>query len=178
MVSLRLRPWGEVVGLVVAAAVTVDPSLRGARSDRCAEPRGPRAPEIAWKLPYKSDGIGYLLRREIHLFRVPVEGDQVEQLTDGPFDVLSHAISPDGRQIAFQRRAPGNLVQPGTGAIGIFERVIGPVGLDEGILHRLVRVGGVAQIVQRDPRGAPRKGPRLDDARPRDQHVWRADADR
>ncbi|CAN7199551.1 S9 family peptidase [Rhizobacter sp. LjRoot28] len=105
--SIRWAPDG--VSLVVAAAVPVDPSLRGARSDRSALPRGPRAPEIAWKLPYKSDGIGYLLQREIHLFRVPVEGDQVEQLTDGPFDVLSHAISPDGRQIAFTRTREGRF---------------------------------------------------------------------
>lgn len=107
---LRWMPDG--CSLVVSAAVPVDPDLRGGRSRGGAAPaaaRADRAPEVAWKLPYKSDGMGYLLAREIHLFHVDVRSGATTQLTDGAFDVLAHDVSPDGQRIAFVRTREGRF---------------------------------------------------------------------
>jgi dipeptidyl aminopeptidase/acylaminoacyl peptidase len=94
--------------LLVTSAVAVDPDLHGARGEP-PPPRGPKTPEVAWKLPYKSDGMGYMLRREIHLFRLDPGTGEHRQLTDGNFDVLSFAPSPDGRRIALGRTRGGRF---------------------------------------------------------------------
>ncbi|HTH10935.1 MAG TPA: prolyl oligopeptidase family serine peptidase, partial [Acidovorax sp.] len=74
-----------------------------------APTRSPGAAEVAWKLPYKADGVGYLLAREIHLFKVDANTGDGTQLTDGPFDVLAHSVSHDGRQIAYIRTREGRF---------------------------------------------------------------------
>lgn len=102
--------------LVVTAAVKVDPELRGARDTRGntaagdgqAARRKKCAPELAWRLPYKEDGIGYLLKREFHLFNLDVASGVHRQLTDGPFDVLGFDVALDGR-IAFSRTREGRF---------------------------------------------------------------------
>jgi dipeptidyl aminopeptidase/acylaminoacyl peptidase len=104
--SLRWAPDGR--SLVVTGPVAVDPDLRGARGKPPA-PRGPKSPEIAWKLPYKSDGMGYMLAREIHLFRLDAASGEHRQLTDGPFDVLGFEPSPNGRHIAYCRTREGRF---------------------------------------------------------------------
>ncbi|MBK0392492.1 S9 family peptidase [Ramlibacter algicola] len=103
--SLRWATDGK--SLLVTAAVSVDPDRHGKRGPAGAS--GPTTPEVAWKLPYKSDGMGYLLRREIHLFRIDVEKGDHEQLTDGNFDVFSFVPSPDGRQVAYGRTREGRF---------------------------------------------------------------------
>ena len=77
VMNLRWMPGGEA--LVVTAAVTVDPELRGQRATRPPPTRRRGAPEVAWRLPYKRDGIGYLLPREIHLFRLDVATGEQRQ---------------------------------------------------------------------------------------------------
>lgn len=47
------------------------------------------------------DGVGWIYERRSHIFRVPIEGGQPEQLTDGDWDDGSPSFSPDGRRIAF-----------------------------------------------------------------------------
>jgi dipeptidyl aminopeptidase/acylaminoacyl peptidase len=47
------------------------------------------------------DGTGWIYERRSHLFRIPRDGGQPEQLTDGDWDDGSPAFSPDGRRIAF-----------------------------------------------------------------------------
>ena len=94
--------------LLVASGVAVDPDLRGAR------PQGPSptracTPEVAWKLPYKSDGVGYLLGREIRLFRLDLATGQKTALTDGAFDVLGFDLSSDGRRVAYTRTRAGRF---------------------------------------------------------------------
>lgn len=105
--GLRWTPDG--LSLIAAVATPVNPDLRGARSSNPPAPRAADAPEVAWRLPYKSDGIGYLLAREIHLCKVEVGSGAVTQLTDGAFDVLAHDVSPDGQRIAYVRTREGRF---------------------------------------------------------------------
>ena len=105
--SLGWMPDGKA--LLVTSALPVDPDLHGARSTEPAPVREPGAPEVAWKLPYKSDGVGYLLAREIHLFRIDAFTGAATQLTDGPFDVLAHSVSRDGQRIAYIRTRTGRF---------------------------------------------------------------------
>jgi dipeptidyl aminopeptidase/acylaminoacyl peptidase len=104
--SPRWAPDGKAV--FVAASVQVEPDLRG-RPGEPPKDRPPNAPEVAWRLPYKEDGIGYLLQRQIHLFRVEVDSGEHARLTCGAFDVLAHDVCSDGRRIAYSRTRPGRL---------------------------------------------------------------------
>jgi dipeptidyl aminopeptidase/acylaminoacyl peptidase len=104
--AFRWAPDGR--GLIVSAAVPVDPELRGARG-ASPPPRGPKSPELAWRLPYKSDGMGYTLAREVHLFHLDLATGAHRRLTDGPFDVFAFEPSPDGRYIAFNRTREGRF---------------------------------------------------------------------
>jgi dipeptidyl aminopeptidase/acylaminoacyl peptidase len=89
--------------LLLTATQAVDPSAKGERS---GPPEG-KTPQVVWRLPYKSDGVGYTLGREIHLFVADKTGGDARQLTDGPFDVRSAQFSPDGRRIAYARTRVG-----------------------------------------------------------------------
>jgi dipeptidyl aminopeptidase/acylaminoacyl peptidase len=107
-VNLAWAPNGGF--LVVTAPVMVDPDLRGRRGP--ALQAAPRCKaEVAWRLPYKSDGMGYMLRREIHLFRVDEQTGEAKQLTDGPFDVMGFDISPDGSRVAYSRTRCGRFAE-------------------------------------------------------------------
>ena len=94
--------------LLAICPVAVDPEQRGARARRPAPQRDPGAPELAWRLPSKMDGIGYTLDKEEHLFSIDLDGNS-RQLTDGPFDVRSACWSPDGRRLAYARTREGRL---------------------------------------------------------------------
>jgi len=100
--QLCWMPDGQ--SLLVTASVTVDPNLRGQRGKGDAQASGPG--EVCWRLPYKSDGVGYLLQREFHLFMAGLDGS-IRQLTDGAFDVMGFQASPDGQQIAYSRTREG-----------------------------------------------------------------------
>ncbi len=60
-------------------------------------------------MPYKSDGVGYLLQRQFHLFAIDIDGGGHAQLTCGAFDVLGFDVSPDGRRIAYTRYREGRF---------------------------------------------------------------------
>lgn len=94
--------------LLVIVSVKVDPNLRGARPapDAPKPPEG--GPQVAWKLPYKADGIGYQLDNESHLFAVDVATGKATQLTDGPFDVKCALFSADGKRILHTRSREGD----------------------------------------------------------------------
>ncbi|MDB5895648.1 MAG: peptidase, partial [Rhodoferax sp.] len=105
--NLKWTPDGR--SLIVASAVTVDPDRHGARSSEPAPPRAAKAPEVAWRLPYKEDGIGFILQREIHLFSLDVASGEHRQLTDGAFDVVAFDVSRDGQRIAYARTRSGRF---------------------------------------------------------------------
>lgn len=107
--QLRWAPDGK--SLLACAALAVDPQKRGQRATTGPgdAPRAPTAPEVCWRLPYKMDGIGYTLAREIHLFRIDGASGETTQLTDGPFDVQGFEPSPNGRHIAFSRTREGRF---------------------------------------------------------------------
>jgi dipeptidyl aminopeptidase/acylaminoacyl peptidase len=94
--------------LVANVPLAVDPDRRGQRGGPVRD-RKPNSPQVAWKLPYKQDGVGYTLAREIHMFRIDLESGDAKQLTDGPFDVQAFQPSPDGRHIAFSRNREGRF---------------------------------------------------------------------
>jgi dipeptidyl aminopeptidase/acylaminoacyl peptidase len=105
--DLRWTPDGR--GLLVTSSVTVDPDWRGQRADG-RKPAQPKVqPMVAWKLPYKSDGVGYMLAREIHLFHLDAATGEHTKLTDGPFDVMAFDMAPNGRHIAFTRTREGRF---------------------------------------------------------------------
>nr|WP_314626739.1 S9 family peptidase [uncultured Noviherbaspirillum sp.] len=94
--------------IAVVSAISVDPDLRGARPT--AKPAQKTCfPEVAWKLPYKSNGVGFMLGRENHLFWLDVGTGKHIQLTDGAFDVFGIDVAPDSRRIAYSRTRSGRF---------------------------------------------------------------------
>ena len=104
---MNLRWLPDASGFIVTAAVMVDPDLHGQRSDRPPPARKAGTPEVAWRLPYKEDGTGYLLQREVHLFHLDLATGQQKRLSDGPFDVFGFDVSADGAQLAYTRTGEG-----------------------------------------------------------------------
>ncbi|MET1114794.1 MAG: S9 family peptidase [Comamonas sp.] len=94
--------------LLVIVSLRVDPNLRGARPAPDAQDPPQGGPQVVWKLPYKSDGSGYKLDHESHLFLVDATSGKTTQLTHGPFNVLSAIHSPDGQHIFYTRSREGD----------------------------------------------------------------------
>jgi dipeptidyl aminopeptidase/acylaminoacyl peptidase len=94
--------------LLATAAVSVDPDRHGRSGDEVPA-RQAHEPEVCWRLPYKSDGVGYVLGREIHLFSVDVRSGAATRLTRGAFDVMGCDPSPNGRHIAYNRTREGRF---------------------------------------------------------------------
>lgn len=104
--SLEWSPDGR--RLLLTCVVHVDPEERGEGGDD-KPPRDPDAPELAWRLPFKSNGIGYLLGQQVHLFVLEVDSGADRQLTRGAFEVRAAAWSPDGARIAYTRTREGRF---------------------------------------------------------------------
>lgn len=115
--ALRWLPSGRA--LIVTAALLCDPdahclSSASAAQSGSADEQGLREarrrcqPEVAWRLPYKEDGVGHLLRRQFHLWRVDAKSRAHVPLTQGAFDVLAFDIACDGR-IAYTRTREGRF---------------------------------------------------------------------
>jgi dipeptidyl aminopeptidase/acylaminoacyl peptidase len=105
VLELAWHPDGE--HLLVVVPVAVDPDAHGEDRDTPPPERGPDAPEVVWRLPYKLDGLGYTLAERTHLFRVSVATGCQDRLTRGDFEVRGFEISPDGHHIAFSRTRDG-----------------------------------------------------------------------
>jgi len=106
VVSFEWSPDGQ--RLAAVCAVLVDPSLRGARPAPDAPPGPQDGPQVIWKLPYKMDGVGFVLNREMRLFMVDAVSGQANALIEGPFDVKAASWSPDSTQIVYVRTREGD----------------------------------------------------------------------
>jgi dipeptidyl aminopeptidase/acylaminoacyl peptidase len=95
--------------LLAVCTLTIDPDTRGDRNSQGNQNRPTYAPKLVWRLPYKLDGIGYILDTEIHLFTVDAQTGEHIQLTDGPYEVRSAQWSPDCRQIVYTRTREGRF---------------------------------------------------------------------
>jgi dipeptidyl aminopeptidase/acylaminoacyl peptidase len=96
--------WGpDGTRFLATALIPVDSSAKGERNSTARD----EGPQVVWRLPYKSDGLGFLLNREIHLFTVDADEGTATQVTDGPFDVRSACWAPDGGRITFTRTRAG-----------------------------------------------------------------------
>jgi dipeptidyl aminopeptidase/acylaminoacyl peptidase len=102
----RWLPDGK--GLLLSLTLDVNPDDRGRRNKE-PQQRRKAQPEVAWRLPYKEDGSGYTLAREVHLFHFDLATGQRRQLTDGAFDVHGFDASPDGRHVAYIRHREGRF---------------------------------------------------------------------
>lgn len=105
--AFRWAPDGK--SIVAAVAVKVDPDNRGQGTPKEPVVRSANAPEIVWKLPYKADGVGYILSRQIHLYKLNIADGAATQLTAGDFDVLSFDISADSNQVIYARTREGRF---------------------------------------------------------------------
>jgi dipeptidyl aminopeptidase/acylaminoacyl peptidase len=94
--------------LLATCKVQVDPEMRGKRDNGNGDGTSD-APKLIWRLPYKSDGIGFILSREVHLFAVDASTGDSVQLTDGSFEVRSAEWEPTGQRIAFTRTREGRF---------------------------------------------------------------------
>jgi dipeptidyl aminopeptidase/acylaminoacyl peptidase len=63
--------------------------------------------EVAWRLPYKEDGLDDLLRRQIHLFALDGATGKHRPITEGAYDVHGFDVSADGRRVAYVRSREG-----------------------------------------------------------------------
>ena len=92
--------WSPDGAFIVYAAEVGEPDDPEAEDAGLHEKRVPAVRRID-RLWNRLDGVGWIYERRSHLFRIPREGGQPEQLTDGDWDDGSPAFSPDGRRIAF-----------------------------------------------------------------------------
>jgi dipeptidyl aminopeptidase/acylaminoacyl peptidase len=105
--GVQLHRWlPDGRSLLITRLLDVDPDRRGRRGPAPGQ-RRPCKPEVAWRLPYKQDGSGYTLAREVHLFHVELGSCASRQLTDGAFDVHGFDVSPDARQVVYVRHREG-----------------------------------------------------------------------
>jgi len=77
--------------LVLVAGVTPDGSAE----------RSAAEPIVIDRMLFKRDGYGYLGKARSRLHLLDLADGSVVQLTDGPYDEIMPAFSPDGKQIAY-----------------------------------------------------------------------------
>ncbi len=105
--SFRPRTFGLLPVAVVATILLSDPALAqdddGWRTIEI-ETTEVTAPDVA----ITPDGQTLIFTLLGHLFRLPVEGGEAEQLTFGPYYDAGPAVSPDGTRVAFQSDRDGS----------------------------------------------------------------------
>ncbi|MFL6700543.1 MAG: S9 family peptidase [Vitreoscilla sp.] len=103
--SFRWLPDGS--GWLVTSAVPVPDDRRGPWAALKPADENGCDVEVAWRLPYKEDGLGNILRRQIHLFALDAATGKPRQITEGSYDVYGFDLSPDGRRVAYVRSREG-----------------------------------------------------------------------
>jgi len=88
--------------LVFAAPVVTEAPPR----DRDGFERWRHRPKVIDRIPYKFDGVGFLLQAHMQLFVVPGVGGEVRPLTTDGRTHWHPAWSPDGRRITFAASRP------------------------------------------------------------------------
>ncbi len=102
-----IRLCRVALGLVLAVSA---PSVATAQSDTDGwrtieiETTEVTAPDVA----ITPDGESLIFTLLGHLFRLPVEGGDAEQITFGPYYDARPAVSPDGALVAFQSDCDGS----------------------------------------------------------------------
>jgi dipeptidyl aminopeptidase/acylaminoacyl peptidase len=92
--------WSPDGAVIAYSAEVGEPDDPEAEDASLQEKRVPAVRRID-RLWNRLDGKGWIYERRSHLFRIPTEGGQPEQLTEGDWDDGAPAFSPDGRRIAF-----------------------------------------------------------------------------
>ena len=85
------------MGNSLSLTTDVDPERLPAEHDVKKDPRV----KVVRRLRYRYDTLGWRGEAHRHLFLIDVADGDARQLTDGDWDDLSPAWSPDGRHIAF-----------------------------------------------------------------------------
>ncbi len=104
VVDVAWHPAGR--HLAALCAINVDPEGRAEATEQLDLQRKARpthAPELVWRLPYKSDGQGYVLSSRLHLVLIDAATGKGTVLTQGDFDADHFSWSPDGRRLAYGR---------------------------------------------------------------------------
>lgn len=104
VVDLDWHPDGRQ--LLALCAINVDAEARdegGEQLDLQRPGRDQDGPQVVWRLPYKSDGQGYVLGSRLQLVLVDTHTGDAVVLTHGDSEADHFCWSPDGRQLAFGR---------------------------------------------------------------------------
>jgi dipeptidyl aminopeptidase/acylaminoacyl peptidase len=105
--SIDWAPDGKK--LVVCCTLRVNPEMRGDHGKEQNANWSSDAPKVIWRLPYKMDGVGYILNSEIHAYTLDAASGEATSLTGGSYQVMSTRFSPDSRSIAYTRTREGRL---------------------------------------------------------------------
>jgi dipeptidyl aminopeptidase/acylaminoacyl peptidase len=81
--------------------------LKAAREDDDAEEDTP-PPWVIDREQFKTDYVGYLDRRRVHVYVLDLESKEMTQLTHGDYDADEATWSPDGSRIAFTSNRSAN----------------------------------------------------------------------
>ena len=80
----------------------------GAHGSPDSAARKTEPPLVIDRYYFKEDYTGYLGRKHKHLYLFSLSNHTLEQLTDGPFDDLGPAWSPDGQYLVFTSKRVGS----------------------------------------------------------------------
>ena len=82
-------------------AVLAPTDIEGEPGDDEEKERRRHAPIVVRSAAYKTDGMGLIGSKRLHLFVVEAESGEAEQLTKDDVNVVTPRWSPDGKRIAF-----------------------------------------------------------------------------